>query len=167
MVFKIFSRIKENTGHYRHLWRLAGANFITNRLLTVLVETFSHLFTPNKPSILIIDDDAAILQVFTRIFQRNGYSVTVAAKGTEAIEKLNGNRFDVALIDFCLPDMEGTELFPLIQHTSPATVKIMLTGKMFGQDLIEGADVLLGKPVNPEKLLSIIDSQLKNRNIET
>jgi DNA-binding NtrC family response regulator len=124
------------------------------------------LFISNKPSILIIDDDTAILRVFTRIFQRNGYSVTTAAKGTEAIEKLNRGRFDVALIDFCLPDMEGTELFPLIQHISPATVKIMLTGKKFGQSSIEGADVLVGKPVNPENLLSIIDSQLKNRNIE-
>jgi DNA-binding NtrC family response regulator len=130
------------------------------------VETFKPLLVPNKPSILIIDDDTSILQVFQRIFQRRGYQVTVAAKGAEAIEQLSRSHFDVALIDFCLPDMEGTQLFPLIQKTSPSTIKIMLTGKVLKKELAQGADVLVGKPVNPECLLSIIDSKLKDRNIE-
>ena len=68
------------------------------------------------------------------------------------------------MIDLCLPDMEGTELFPLIQNTSPNTLKIMLTGKTLVQGSIEGADALLGKPIAPDKLLSIIDGRLKNRN---
>jgi CheY-like chemotaxis protein len=125
------------------------------------------LFIDSKPSILIIDDDLAILRVFTRIFQRNGYSVTVAAKGSEAIEKLSGAPFDVALIDFCLPDMEGTALFPLIQKASPKTVKIMLTGNASLIKCTEGVDALIGKPVTPEKLLSTINSKLKNLDIET
>jgi DNA-binding NtrC family response regulator len=124
------------------------------------------LLVASKPSILIIDDDIAILRTLGRVFQKNGYSVTVAEKGREAIEKINNNRYDVALIDLCLPDMEGTELFPLIQNTSPNTVKIMLTGKPFVQNSIEGADAFLGKPIKPDKLLSIIDSKLKNRNLE-
>ena len=121
----------------------------------------------SKPSILIIDDDTAILHTFSRIFQRKGYCVTVAERGREAIEKLNINCFDVALIDMRLPDMEGTELFPLIQKLSPSTLKIMLTGKTLLQDSIDGADALLRKPISPDKLLSIIDSKLKDRTIET
>jgi DNA-binding response OmpR family regulator len=89
----------------------------------------------------------------------------VAARGTEAIEKLNSSRYDVALVDFRLPDMEGTELFPLIERSSPRTLKIMLTGKPLQG--IRGADVLIGKPVAPDMLLSLIDSKLKNRNIES
>ena len=135
--------------------------------LDSLLETFLYLFSQNKPSILIIDDDTSILRAFARIFERKGYSVTVATKGTEAIEKLNGNHFDVALIDFCLPDMEGTQLIPLIQLTSPSTVKIILTGKALGRGSIEGVDALVGKPIHPERLLSLIDSELKNRNMET
>ncbi len=120
-----------------------------------------------KPSILIVDDDQSILHVFTRIFQKKGYLVTVAEKGTEATEKLQKYTYDVALIDFCLPDMEGTALFPLIQGTSPKTLKIMITGKVLLNGATKGADALLGKPVNPEKLLSLIDSKLKNQNMET
>lgn len=125
------------------------------------------MFIVNKPSILIIDDDLSILRVFSRIFQKNGYSVTVASRGADAIEQLSLNRFDVALIDFCLPDMEGTELFPMIEHSSPDTIKIMLTGKVLVPGCIDGLDALLRKPIQPDKLLSLIDSKLKNRNIES
>jgi len=91
----------------------------------------------------------------------------VAEKGTEALEKLSINKYDVALIDFGLPDMEGNELFPVINNASPKTLKIMLTGKTWLRNSIEGADAFVGKPVNPEKLLSIIDTKLKNQNSET
>jgi DNA-binding NtrC family response regulator len=124
------------------------------------------LLFPSKPSILIIDDDTSLLRVFTKIFLRNGYDVTVAAKGSEAIKKLHGAPFDVALIDFRLPDMEGTELFPFIQKASPKTIKIMLTGNASTLKCADGADALIGKPISPEKLLSTISTELKNRNIE-
>ena len=90
----------------------------------------------------------------------------MAKKGAEAIEKLSHSRYDVALVDLALPDMEGTELFPLIKKSSPKTVRIMLTGKTWIENSIAGADAFVGKPVNPEKLLSIIDSELKNREAE-
>ncbi len=125
------------------------------------------VFISSKPSILIVDDDTAILHVFTKIFERKGYMVTVAEKGKEAMEKLNINQYDVALIDFALPDMEGNALFPLIKNSSPKTLRIMLTGKTWLQGSIEGADAFVGKPVNPEKLLSIIETKLKNRDSET
>jgi DNA-binding NtrC family response regulator len=124
------------------------------------------LFIANKPSILIIDDDKAILNAFRRIFQRKGYYVAVAEAGREAAEKISSNHYDIALIDLCLPDMEGTALFPLIQRTSPNTVKIMLTGKAQMKNSIEGADVLLEKPIAVDKLLSVIDSKLKTLNLE-
>jgi len=124
------------------------------------------LLTLNKTSILIIDDDQTILRAFRRIFQRRGYTVTVAAKGSEAIEQICSKHFDVALIDFCLPDMEGSELFSLIQQSSASTVKVMLTGKQLPDNCSDGADVLLGKPIQPDKLLDIIETKLKNRNIE-
>lgn len=121
----------------------------------------------SKPTILIVDDDVAILHTFSKIFQRKGYCVTVAEKGREAIEKLGCNHYDVALVDLVLPDIEGTELFPLIKNASPKTLKIMITGKSWLENSIQGADVFVGKPVNPEKLLNIIDTKLKNRDSET
>lgn len=124
------------------------------------------MFLTSEPSILIVDDDIAILRCFSKIFERKGYTVAVAQRGAEAIEKISHSRYDVALVDLVLPDMEGTELFPLIKKSSPKTVRIMLTGKTWLQNCIVGADAFVGKPVNPEKLLSIIDTELKNRDSE-
>lgn len=125
------------------------------------------MFISTKPSILIVDDDKAILRVFTKIFEKKGYAVTVAEKGKDAMNKLNTNHYDIALVDLALPDMEGNELFPLIKKASPNTLRIMLTGKTWLQGSVEGADVFVGKPVNPGQLLSIIDTELKNRDSET
>jgi len=120
----------------------------------------------SKPTILIVDDDISILHGFTRIFERKGYSVVVAEKGKDAIEKINVNHYDVALVDLVLPDMEGTELLPLIENSSPKTLRIMLTGKARLGDRVKNADVFIEKPINPVKLLSIIDTKLKNRDSE-
>jgi len=119
----------------------------------------------SKPIILIVDD-TSILKTFARIFDKKGFSVTVAENGEQAIGKLKTTCFDIALIDFGLPDMEGTALFPLIEKLSPRTVRILLTGKTFLEGQVEFADDFIGKPVNPEKLLSVIDTALKLKDFE-
>jgi len=124
-----------------------------------------HLLNPSKHSILIIDDDTSILRIFSRIFQHKGYQVTTAQKGAEAIERLGEDVYDVVLLDFRLSDMEGTELLPVINETSPETVKIMLSGIDLHE--VVGADAFLGKPTNPEKLLSVIESKLRDRDLGT
>ncbi len=73
--------------------------------------TLKELFAPNKPSILIIEDDSSILRTLGKIFQRKGYLVTLVAKGSEAVEKMNNACFDVALIDFRLPTWKGPTCF--------------------------------------------------------
>ncbi len=118
-----------------------------------------------KPTILIVDDDSAILHAFSKIFERRGFSVASASRGKEAKEKLCNNHFDVALIDFSLSDMEGTELFPLIEQASPKTLRILISGKVDVGN-IAGADVFVAKPIEPSRLLSIIDTKLKGANIE-
>ncbi|MCW4028856.1 MAG: response regulator [Candidatus Bathyarchaeota archaeon] len=124
------------------------------------------MIAPPKYSVLIVDDDYAILQVFKRIFERKGYQVTLAQEGKDAKQKLSTAHFDVALIDLCLPDMEGTELFPYIEKSSTDTLKIVLTGKTYLQDTVHGADAFIAKPIDPARLLSIIDTKIKHRNLE-
>ena len=58
----------------------------------------------------MIDDDESIRTTTAAILQREGYAVETAENGKEAIEKSNTDVYRVALIDFRLPDMEGTEL---------------------------------------------------------
>jgi DNA-binding NtrC family response regulator len=117
-----------------------------------------------KKTILLIDDDQSILRVFTRVFEKKGYAVVVAENGKDAIEKINHNHFDAALIDVRLPDMEGTDLIPIIQKTSPDAVKIIFTGSPtveLAGGLNNGLDAFLVKPVNPAIVLEIFDEKFK------
>ena len=118
----------------------------------------------NCKSVLVVDDDRAILRTFSRILQRAGFSTETAENGKEALEKIQSRTFDVALIDVVLGDSNGLDLLPKIEETSPKTVKIIITGT----DSIEkrneacknGADAYLPKPVNPETLLNVFQEKL-------
>ena len=118
-----------------------------------------------KRTILIVDDDRSILRVFTRVLQKKGYIVTAVETGKDALNQIEHNRFDAALIDLRLSDMAGTEILPELQKTSPKTVKIVFTGSpdmpSFGNGQTKNMDAFLLKPVRPEVILGILDEKLK------
>jgi DNA-binding NtrC family response regulator len=110
--------------------------------------------------ILVIDDDQSIRTTTAAILENEGYIVDTAENGKEAIEKSNADLYRVALIDFRLPDMEGTELLTALRETTPKMVKIMVTGYPSLQNAIEcvnkHADAFFVKPVDYENLLNTI-----------
>jgi CheY-like chemotaxis protein len=64
-----------------------------------------------KQSILIVDDDESTRRSLSLVFRRKGYRAATAGTGQEALEKVRGRFFNLALLDLKLPDMEGTEPF--------------------------------------------------------
>lgn len=110
--------------------------------------------------ILVIDDDESIRTTTAAILENEGYNVDTAENGKEAIEKSNAELFRVALIDFRLPDMEGTELLTALRETTPKMAKIMVTGYPTLQNAIEcvnkHADAYFAKPVDYGTLLNTI-----------
>jgi DNA-binding NtrC family response regulator len=121
--------------------------------------------TKQAKTVLVVDDDKAILRTFTRILQRAGYVAETAENGKEALEKVRVRTYDVALIDVILGDSSGLDLLPVIEKSSPKTVKIIITGTDSPEKKDEacknGADAYLTKPVNPSTLLSIFQKRLK------
>ena len=119
----------------------------------------------NCKSVLVVDDDKAILRTFSRILQRAGFSTETAENGKEALKKIQSRTFDVALIDVVLGDSNGLDLLPKIEESSPKTVKIMITGTDSTEKRNEacknGADAYLTKPINPETLLNVFQEKLK------
>jgi DNA-binding NtrC family response regulator len=122
--------------------------------------------------ILVIDDDESIRKTMAAILQSEGYAVDTAENGKEAIERSNADAYSVALIDFRLPDMNGTELLTALKETTPKMVKIMVTGYPTLQNAIESvnkhADAYFTKPVDYENLIStirkLIQEQRKSKN---
>ena len=120
-----------------------------------------------RRTILLVDDDRSILRVFTRVLERKGYSVITAQNGVDAFHCIEKNSFDAALIDFRLPDIEGTELLPKIEDKSSKIVKIIFTGSpeldCFENCAAERMDAFLMKPIKPEILLNILDEKLASK----
>ncbi len=110
--------------------------------------------------ILIVDDDEFILRFFMLILQGKGYSTDTAKTGKEALERINTQSYDVALIDVILPDINGLDLLRVIPSK---TRKIVITGSVSDENQkraqTEGADEYLLKPVRPERLLQTVANQ--------
>jgi two-component system nitrogen regulation response regulator NtrX len=120
-----------------------------------------------KPSILIVDDDKSLLETFRKFFEIKKFDVDSACTGGEAASKIAHRDYDVALIDIFLPDMKGTELLLKFKKTIPGTRKIVVTGYSNVENTIEavnnGASFFLTKPVRLDKLLEVVNQQLKER----
>ncbi|MGO8805456.1 MAG: response regulator [Candidatus Bathyarchaeia archaeon] len=110
--------------------------------------------------ILLIDDDKNIRQTLAIVLQEEGYIVDTAETGKEAVEKSYSNFYNLAIVDWRLPDIEGTILITQLKETTPKMAKIMLTGYPSMNNAIEAvnqhADAFLVKPVDVEELLKKI-----------
>jgi DNA-binding NtrC family response regulator len=124
----------------------------------------------------VIDDDQSIRTTTAAILKDEGYDVDTAETGKEAIRKSKVNSYSAALIDFRLPDMDGTELLTSLRERVPKMVKIMVTGYPTMQNAVEcvnkHADGYFIKPVDYDKLLNTIreliqkQRESKNTHIE-
>jgi DNA-binding NtrC family response regulator len=119
-----------------------------------------------KKSILIVDDDEAVLKPLAKILEHEGYRADTAETGKDAIQRTNKNFYNLALIDIRLPDMQGTELLPAMKETTPKMIKIVITGYPSPENEEEafkkGADHYIAKPVRIDDLLKTIKEHLKN-----
>ena len=105
--------------------------------------------------------------MLSNILTDKGYSVTSVGRGKEAITESFKQIFNLALIDICLPDMEGTELLTKLRKTEPEMIKIIITGNATLDNSIDaankGVDGFIVKPFDPKKLIKLIESKLKEQ----
>ena len=113
------------------------------------------------PNILIIDDDASISEMLSEALENEGYSVTKAYSGTEAVMILSQNQPDLILLDLMLPGMSGEELLPKIKDIPV----IVVSAKADISDkvglLLGGAADYITKPFDISELLARITVQLR------
>jgi CheY-like chemotaxis protein len=113
-----------------------------------------------RARILVVDDDPSIRKTISIILAEAGYAVDTAANGEEAIAKSDLNFYNIALIDYRLPDMAGTKLLTLLRDSVPRMMKVMVTGFPMLDNAVDainrGVDGYLAKPVHTEQLLKTI-----------
>lgn len=114
--------------------------------------------------ILVVDDEASILQLVTYNLIRTGYEVTSAESGEEALQTAKREAFDLVLLDVMLPGMDGFEVCKEIRKSSAVPI-IMLTARGEEIDRVVGfeigADDYVTKPFSPRELLGRVKAILR------
>ncbi len=125
----------------------------------------------NKKRILLIDDDENIMETLILALEAEGFIVDSAKTGKEAISKSFENFYHLAVVDWRLPDIDGTKLLGELKQTTPKMAKIMLTGFSSMDNAIDAvnnrADAFLVKPVLFEKLLETINDLLNQQDSDS
>ncbi len=121
-------------------------------------------------SILVIDDNPGLTDMWSLVLQEKGYEVEVAGSGAEALRKLRGRPFNLALVDIHLPDSRGTDLLADISRIRPDTDCVMITAHSSLESAIEalnrGAYAYLIKPVEPVDLLAVVARALERQRLQ-
>ncbi len=106
--------------------------------------------------ILVVDDDGPLVDILTDILSMEHNSVETANNGVDGLNMLSANAYDVAVLDWNLPDMTGVDICRRYKDSGGLAKIIMLTAKSMIRDRVTGldagADDYLIKPFSPEEL---------------
>lgn len=128
-------------------------------------------FEPATPgSILIIDDEQAIREPLVTLLEMEGYSIETSESGEEGLARLAERPFDLVLLDFALPGMDGLEVLHEIRERDPQLSVIMITAYGTVEKAVEamqsGAANFIQKPWDNEKLLADVRAAVGRRRAE-
>lgn len=118
------------------------------------------------PRILLVDDDRDACTIMSRLLAAYGYRVDTAEGGTGALAQLRTNEYQLAILDYRMPGMNGVELFAKMREVRPEIQGIFLTGYPTVDTVFpaisEGIERVLAKPVDIKELLSVIKEVTAN-----
>ena len=119
--------------------------------------------------ILIVEDDKEICQLYSKVLIKNGYQVTGAANGKEALEAMESNYYDLIISDIMLPVMNGYELVQALRESGCNTPVMMITAKDAFDDkrigFMAGTDDYMVKPVDVNEMVLRVGALLRRSRI--
>lgn len=121
-------------------------------------------------SVLVIDDEYGVRSGIRQILELEGFDVADAATGRDAMALLETRPFDVALIDYQLPDVNGLTLLGWIRGRKLPTMTCMITAYANIDTAIaatrQGIDFFLPKPFSPDDLLGVIETLARHKQLK-
>ena len=122
------------------------------------------------PSILIVDDEPSILQTLSGLLADEGFEVTTAANGYEALKIIDAESPDLVLLDIWMPGIDGIETLKEIKKENPTIQVIIITGHGTIETAVNatklGAYDLIEKPLSIDKVIVAINNALNFRRLE-
>ncbi|GAB3224248.1 hypothetical protein GCM10027346_04190 [Hymenobacter seoulensis] len=122
---------------------------------------------PTPPHILIVDDEPNIVMSLEFLMRKNGYRVSIARNGTEALEAVDHTPFDVVLLDVMMPDVDGYHVCRHLRQRPDraATRVVFLSAKSKEADIQKGydagADLYIPKPFSTRQLMEKVKELIK------
>ncbi len=119
--------------------------------------------------ILIIDDEINIGIILSKFLTRNGFEVATSTNGTNALDLMSKETFNLVLCDFRLEDTDGREMLRKIKNSYPDTGVIIITGysdiKLAVELIKMGAYDYITKPLYPDEILNTINKAIEAQKI--
>ncbi|MDJ0986011.1 MAG: sigma-54 dependent transcriptional regulator [Desulfobacterales bacterium] len=126
--------------------------------------------TQSAPKILVVDDELSMRELLEYMLTNEGYAVTCAETGREAISVLEKNHFDLLLCDIRLGDITGLDVLRASKKQNPDNVVILISAYTTTETAVEamneGAYDYVPKPFDKDELLATIAKALELRSIE-
>ncbi len=97
--------------------------------------------------ILLVDDEGEIVRLLTRRLTRLGHAVTAESGGDQALALLHRGAFDLAILDFMMPGMNGLKLAARCRAQDPDLKILILTGSPVVKEIEEAGYLWLPKPL--------------------
>lgn len=120
--------------------------------------------------LLVVEDDANVARFLVRGLQEEGWDVDVCARGDDAVHQGTRHPYDLILLDWRLPGLDGLSVLREWRERGLATPVIMLTARGNTESTVEaldaGADDFLSKPFRFEELLARIRARLRRSSNE-
>ena len=118
--------------------------------------------------LLVVDDEPGVVEVLRAVLESNGYMVEVAANGTEALERLQADRYDLIISDLYMPGMDGETLYKCLRDTNPDLAQRMIfvsgdTVSPRARNFVESAgNRWLAKPFNLSEIERMVGDFLES-----
>jgi DNA-binding response OmpR family regulator len=120
---------------------------------------------PDKPKLLIVEDETAIRTGLVDVFVFHGFDVTAVADGAAGLARALGGTFDLVLLDVMLPLRDGFSVLGAIREQDRELPVILLTAKSTDEDVIQGltlgADDYVAKPFSVAQLVLRVQAVLR------
>lgn len=125
----------------------------------------------NKPSILLVEDEENLHEALKLNLELEGYEITSSFTGSEALQKIQSEYFDLIILDVMLPDVDGINITETVRVQNNQVPILILSAKNTSSDRVlglkKGADDYLTKPFNLEELLLRVQKLIeKNKKMQ-